>query len=140
MALNASKSLSDPANLRIVSEAVPLFPGSDFQEHYSNYQEHSLLSSTELNSACKLMYDYVVKVADSIEKCFPEADFMISNTAFLDPSLRSLQQPDLHALINRLINRFSQGGPVVLSFDVILMQFHMYQNDCSIDMIFSLGN
>ena len=87
------------------------------------------------------MYDYVVKVADSIEKRFPEADFMVRNTAFLDPSLRSLQQPDLHALINRLINRFSQeGGPMVLSFDVILMQFHMYQNDCSIDMIFSLGN
>ena len=48
-----------------------------------------------------------------------------------------LQQPDLHALINR----FSQeGGPVVFSLDVIIMQFRLYQNDCSIDMIFSLGN
>ena len=78
-----------------------------------------------------------MKVANSIEKLFPEADFKVRNTAFLDPSLWSLQQSDLHALINR----FSQkGGPVVSSLYVILMQFRLYQNDCSIDMIFSLGN
>ena len=88
-----------------VRQLVPLFPESNF------CQEHSLISSTELNSVCKLMYDYIVKVADSIEKQIPEADFTVRNTAFLDPSLRSLQPPDLHALLNQ----FSQGGPVVFS-------------------------
>ena len=29
---------------------------------------------------------------------------------------------------------------MVFSLDVIIMQFRRYQNDCSIDMIFSLGN
>ena len=41
--LDVTKSITDSTNVRCVDEAVPLFPGTDFQQHYLQCQEHALL-------------------------------------------------------------------------------------------------
>ena len=94
ISLDVTKSISGSNNVRCVNEAAPLFPGTDFQQHYLHCQEHALMTSTQLNTACKAIYDYIYKISESIEKRFPEIDFMVTNTAFLELPLRALQQPD----------------------------------------------
>ena len=87
--------------------------------------------------ASKVMYDYIYKIVDSIEKRFPEIDFMFTNTAFLEPPLRNLQQPDMQAMLNRF---GQESGPVTFPLDRVIMQFRLYQNDSSIDIQFSACN
>ena len=41
-----------------------------------------------MQQAFKSMYQYIVKVGECIEKQFPEIDFIIKNTMFLDPRIR----------------------------------------------------
>lgn len=72
------KSATDSSNLRPLGEAVVLFPGTDFQDY-------ALLSSREVQDACQCMYNYIIKVDDSIEQRFPEMEFMVSITAFSNP-------------------------------------------------------
>ena len=43
ISLDVTKSITDSTNVRCVDEAVPLFPGTDFQQHYLQCQEHALL-------------------------------------------------------------------------------------------------
>ena len=66
ISLDVSKSIIDPTNVRSVDEAVPLFPGSDFQEHYMQCQEHALLTSAQLNTMSKIMFDYIYRISESI--------------------------------------------------------------------------
>ena len=94
--------------------SIPLFPGTDFQEHYANREGHSLLNSRDLLEACKSMYHYIVEIG---KKRFPEIG------AFLDPHMRNLQQPD----IPTLINRFSREGPITFSSNIMRMQFCSFQ-------------
>ena len=83
------------------------------------------------------MYRCVVVISKAIEKRFPGTDFLISNTAFLDPTTRNLVQPDVLALVNR----FSNGrNPFNFAEDGLKMQFRMYQNDATIDLQYSLSN
>ena len=137
ISLDITKSITDSANVRCLDEAVPLFPGTDFQQHYSQCQDHALLTTAQLNTACKVMYDYIYKIAESIEKRFPEIDFMITNTAFLEPPLRNLQQPDMQAMLNRF---GQESGPVTFPLDRVIMQFRLYQNDSSLDIQFRTCN
>ena len=83
------------------------------------------------------MYDYIYKIAESIEKRFPEIDFMVTNTAFLEPPLRNLQQPDMQAMLNRFRQ---ESGPLTFPLDRVIMQFCLYQNDSSIDILFRTCN
>lgn len=85
VALDTTKSICDSSNLRPISDAIPLFPGKDFQEHYASCLDHSLMDSQEMQEACKSMYQYIVKIGESILKRFPEIDFIINNSMFLDP-------------------------------------------------------
>ena len=82
-ALDSTKDVADSSNLRPIEDAVLLFPGTDFQKHYKDCQDHALLDTRGMQDACKCMYNYVIKVGESIEKRFPELEFMVSNTAFL---------------------------------------------------------
>ena len=76
---------ADETNLRATEDAVPLFPGSDFQKHLFDCEEHALMTERELKSA---MYSYVVAVGKALEKRFPDMEFIIKNTAFLDLTLQ----------------------------------------------------
>ena len=96
-----TKSIADETNLRALEDAVPLFPGSDFQKHLFDCEEHALMTERELKSAKKVMYSYIVTVGKALEKRFPDMEFIIKNTAFLDPTLRSFQQPNMQALTDR---------------------------------------
>ena len=109
ISLDVTKSITDSANVRCLEETVPLFLGTDFQQHYLQCQDHALLTTAQLNAASKVMYDYIYKIANSIEKRFPEIDFMLTNTAFLEPPLRNLQQPDMQAILNRF---GQESGPI----------------------------
>lgn len=64
ISLDVTKSVTDSDNIRGLDEAVLLFPGTEFQQHYLQCQDHALLTSTQLNAACKVMYDYIYKVAE----------------------------------------------------------------------------
>ena len=77
------------------------------------------------------------KISESLEKRFPEIDFMVTNTAFLEPPLRNLQQPDMQVMLNRF---GQESGPVTFPLDRVIMQFRLYQNDSSIDIQFSACN
>ena len=60
---------------------------------------------------------------------------MVSNTAFLNPSMRCLQTPDIPALVQR----FSQdNGPVTFSIESVKRQFQFFTNDSTMDMEFIL--
>ena len=135
VALDNRKSLSDPSNLRPLCDAIRLFPGTDFQEHYAKCIDHSLINSREIQEACKSMYQYIVKVGESIANRFPEIDFIINNTMFLDPRMRHMQQPDFSSLVQR----FNRGeGPIVFSVDKLKMQYNVFKNDSTVDVQFTL--
>ena len=145
VALDSTKSITDSSNLRPLEEAVLLFPGAeeavllfpgaDFQKHYKDCQDHALLDSRELQEACKCMFNCIITVGESIEKRFPELDFMVSNTAFVNPSMQCLQTPDIPALVQR----FSKdNGPVTSSVESVKRQFQFFTNDSTMDMEFNL--
>ena len=113
ISLDVTKSITDSANVCCLEEAVPLFLGTDFQQHYLQCQDHALTTTAQLNAASKVIYDYTYKIADSIEKRFPEIDFMLTNTAFLEPPLRNLQQPDIQTMLNQKV--YSSNGRVGMS-------------------------
>ena len=48
-----TKSIADETNLRALEDAVTLFPGSDFQKHLFECEEHALMTERELKSAKK---------------------------------------------------------------------------------------
>lgn len=135
VALDSTKSVTDLSNLRPLEEAVLLFPGTDFQKHYKDCNDRALLSSREIQDACQCMYNYIIKVGESIEKRFPKMEFMVSNTAFLNPSLRCLQTPDISALLQRFSH---DDGPVTFSIDAVKRQFQFFTNDSTMDMEFNL--
>lgn len=110
VALDTTKSVCDSSNLRPISDAIPLFPGNDFQEHYANCIDHSLMDSQDMQEACKSMYQYIVKIGKSITKRFPEI------IMFLDLRMRNMQQPDFTALIHRYSH---DEGPIAFSIDTI---------------------
>ena len=70
-----------------------------------------------------------------MKKRFPEIDFIINNTLFLDPWLRNMQQPDFSALVDRFNH---DEGPITFSIDTIRMQYSLFKNDGTLDVQFSL--
>ena len=104
----------------------------DFQEHYSKYIEHYLTENRSKQEACKSMYQYIVKVGESIAKQFPEMDFIINNIMFLDPRMRNMQQPDFSALVRRYSR---DEGPITFSIEI---QFNVFKNDNTVDVQFNL--
>ena len=71
------------------------------------------------------MVKYIVTVGKSLHEQFPEMDFIIENTSFLDPSLRQLQQ----ASIKLLTDRFHTGKePFVFDSSIIGSEYAMYRN------------
>ena len=68
---------------------------------------------------------------------FPELDFIVRNTAFLDPAIRSFQRPDIEALQNKF-----NIGKAPFEFDTCLLssQYRMYENDGTIDFQYELCN
>ena len=99
--------------------------------HLSDCTEHALLTERELLKAKTIMYNYVITIGEALEKRFPEMDFIISNTTFLDPSLRKFQQPDFAAMVNKF-------GLVQVSHDVLTSQYKLFQNDTTVDFQFEL--
>ena len=96
--MDSAKSITDSSNLRPLEEAVLLFADANFQKHYKGCQDHALVDSRELQEASKCMFNYIITVGESTEKRFPELEFMVSNTAILNPLMRCLQTPDIPAL------------------------------------------
>ena len=92
--IDSTKSLPDENNLQKLEDSIPKFPGSDFQKHVSDCENHSLLTIQQLKAAKKMMYSYIVLVSKALERRFPDMEFIIANTDFLDPSMRKLQQPN----------------------------------------------
>ena len=133
--IDSTKSINDDDNLRTAEHAVPLFPGSDFQKHLSDCIEHSLLSGRELETAKKIMYDYIVTIGKALERRFPELDFIVKNMAFLDPTIRSLQRPYLEALQSK----FHTGNdPFEFDCSKLSSQYRMYENYVTIDIQYEL--
>ena len=61
-------------------------------------------------------------------------EFMVSNTAFLNPLMRNLQKPDIPALVNR----FSQdSGAVTFSVDTV-KTVSIFLNDSTVDIEMNL--
>ena len=96
--LDSNKSVSDDDNLRPIEEALLQCPGSDFQKHLTDCSEHALMSGRELTDAKKRMFNYIVTVGKALENRFPDLNFIIDNTAFVNPTLRKFKEPDLLAL------------------------------------------
>ena len=93
--------------------------------------EHSLISERELNDITNTMVKYIVTVGMSLHERFPEMDFVIENTSFLDPSLRQLQK----ASIKLLTDRFHTGKEsFVFDSSIIGSEYAMYRNDATLDL------
>ena len=57
-------------------------------------------------------------------------EFMVSNTAFLNPSMRCLQTLDIPALLQRFSH---DDGPVTFSVDSVNRQFQFFTYDSTMD-------
>ena len=135
VALDADKSLTDQENLRDLEEAITLMPGSDFQKHLLDCSEHALLTERKVNGAKQVMYNYIVTTGKALERRFPEMDLIVRNTAFIDPAVRSLQQPD----IQLLAEKFHTGQPpFVFDSNVLKSQYRLYINDTTQDFQYEL--
>ena len=77
-----------------------------------------ILTTPQLKAACKVMYDYIYKTIESIEKHFPEIDFMVTNTTFLEAaSIEEFATTDMQAILKQ------ESGPVTFPLDRVIMQF-----------------
>ena len=114
------------------NNTVTNFPGSEFQEHLSDCENHALLTIHQLNAAKKVMYNYIVSVGKALERRFPDMEFIIGNTAFLDPSLWMLQQPNMQAIIDKF------HTDTQISAAVLNSQHRLYVNDTAIDFQYEL--
>ena len=87
--------------MRPISEQLKMlfhYYRNDLQKQLSDCREHALLTSRELEEAKSTMYNYILIIGKALEHRFPELDFIVQNTAFLDPAMRSMQRPDIEAL------------------------------------------
>ena len=110
-------------------------PGSDFQKHLLDCSEHALLTERKVNGAKQVMYNYIVTTGKALERRFPEMDLIVRNTAFIDPAVRSLQQPD----IQLLAEKFHTGQPpFVFDSNVLKSQYRLYINDTTQDFQYEL--
>ena len=98
--IDNSKDISDKKR-RPLEEAILCLPGKELQKHVKHCIEHSLLTERELKAVKETMLLYVETVSLSLIDSFPEMDFIIDNTSFLDPSLRQLHRAIIPALVER---------------------------------------
>ena len=81
------------------------------------------------------MYNYVVTTGRALERRFPEADLVVKNTAFLDPPMRSDQQPDMQILTDK----FNRGeAPFDFDCNALSSQYRLYVNDTTLDFQYEL--
>ena len=80
--------------LSTLEVSIQKIPGCDFQKHYHDCIEHSLITERELKEAEANMCTFITTVTRSLIERFPEMDFIIDNTSFLDPSvIKQIYQP-----------------------------------------------
>ena len=72
------------------------------------------------------MYNYIVTIGKALEHRFPELDFIVKNTAFLDPTMRSLQRPNPEALQCEI---HTGNDPFEFDCKKLSSQYRMYEND-----------
>ena len=120
--VDSSKGISDE-NHWPLEEAVMSMPGRDLQKHLVDCVEHSLLTERDLKQAKETMVSYVEAVATSLIERFPEMDFIIDNTSFLDPSLRRFQKASIPNLVERFRNN---TDPFDFDASLITTQYTMY--------------
>ena len=78
-----------------------------------------------------LIYNKVIK------NRFPEMEFVIANTSFIDPFVRHLHKADIASLVHRFnCNR----DPFNLDRTVLATQYSMYCNDSSLDLACEVCN
>jgi hypothetical protein len=77
------------------------------------------------------MYNYIIAVGRALERKFPDMNFIIENTAFLDPAIRKLQQPDMQALADKF--------PFQVDASILSSQHRLYQNDSALDFQYQLS-
>ena len=94
------------------------------------------MSERELNDAKKIMFNYIVTVGKALENRFPDLNFIVENTAFINPAVRKLQEPDLLALSSKFKTDYD---PFQFNHDVLAYQMKMYQNDSTIDFQYQLA-
>lgn len=133
--IDSSQSITEDANLRPLEDAIQQFPGSDFQKHIVDCSEHALMSERELNDAKRRMYNYIITIGKALENRFPDMDFIMTNTAFVDPTLRNLQQPDMQLLSSKF---HDDSSPFHFDSNVLTSQLRMYQNDTTLDFQYQL--
>ena len=97
--VDSSKGISDENRRQPLEEAVMCMPGRDLQKHLVDCVEQSLLTEGDLRKAKKQWYHNIDTVATSLIERFPEMDFIIENTLFLDPSLRKFQKANSQILL-----------------------------------------
>ena len=93
--VDSCRSVSDGDNLRPVEDACLQLPGSDFLRDCT---DHALMSETELTN---VTFNYIVTVGKALENRFPDMNFILGNNAFVNPSLRKLQDPNLPDLLRK---------------------------------------
>ena len=81
------------------------------------------------------MYEYVITVGKALKRRFPDTEFIIKNTAFLDPSLRKMQKPDMQAVVKK----FHTGvDPFQFDCSILSSQYRLYENDSTLDFQYEL--
>jgi hypothetical protein len=137
--IDSSEFLSESdvhvSNYRPLDEAIERLPGQDLQKHLCDCVNHSLLTERHLKQAKENMIAYINAIATSLIERFPEMDFIIDNTSFLDPRVRQFQKANIAALVDRF-----NTGVLPFNFDVsvIATQYAMYQNDSSLDLSYDV--
>ena len=127
----------DPENHLPLDQAVSNLPGTDFQKHLLDCSEHALVTEGDLEKAKKNMVSYIYTVATSLKNRFPEMEFVIANTSFIDPSVRHLHKADIASLVDRFN---CNHDPFNFDRSVLATQYSMYCNDSSLDLAYEVCN
>ena len=85
--LDCNTSVFDENNIRPMEAALQQCPGQDFKKHLVDCSDHALMPERDLNDAKKRMFNFIITVAKALEKRFPDMNFYVENTAFVDPIL-----------------------------------------------------
>ena len=102
--LDCNTSVFDENNIRPMEAALQQCPGHDFKMHLADCSDHALMSERDLNGAKKRRFNFIITVAKVLEKRFPDMNFYVENTAFVDHTTRKLQQADLQASYSKFEN------------------------------------
>ena len=104
------------------------FPSGEFSDIWKQTVEHDLLTSRQRQSLLEICARFLHRLIQSLNKRFPECQFIVQDCSILDPRRRENSSANITAVIDRFNNGFMDG-------QLVARQYGQYMHEDDVDFI-----